>query len=60
MNKQFNSILLNEPTEISESTNKQSLYIGGAFVLLNLFLMISVGIYWTNTAVHQYFSGRPL
>ena len=60
MNKEFNSILLNESTRLAQSGNKQSFYMGGALVLLNLMLMVSVGMYWTNTAVHQYFSGRPL
>ncbi|KGG15490.1 hypothetical protein EV06_1363 [Prochlorococcus sp. MIT 0602] len=42
------------------SVQLNSFGIGGAFVLFNLFLMSFVCVYWTNTAVHQYFSGRPL
>ena len=60
MNKELNSILLNDSGKLIQNSNKQSLYMGGALVLLNVLLMVSVGMYWTNTAFHQYFTGRPL
>ena len=56
MNKDFGLITLNNSEQIDQSRNQQTFYIGGAFLLLNLFLMFSLAIYWTNTSVHQFFS----
>ncbi len=43
-----------------EPNNIQVMMMGSILIGLNLVLMISVGLYWTNTSVHQYLSGRPL
>ena len=43
-----------------EQTNQQVIMMGSILIGLNVVLMVSVGLYWTNTAVHQYLSGRPL
>ena len=49
-----------ESSETNSRANQQSVFMGSALVVLNLFLMSCVGVYWTNTSVHQFFSGRPL
>ena len=43
-----------------EANSQQVVVMGTALVGLNLLLMISVGLYWTNPFIHEYFSGRPL
>ena len=43
-----------------ESNSPQVMVMGSALVGLNLFLMVSVGLYWTNPYIHEYFSGKPL
>ena len=58
--KDIDSILLNEAEGIKKEFHQHSFFMGSALVFLNIFLMSCVGIYWTNTAVHQYISGRPL
>ena len=60
MIKQIESSVEREPFRLTSRSNQQSVFIGSAFVFLNLFIMSCVGVYWTNTAVHQYVSGRPL
>ncbi|AAQ00207.1 MULTISPECIES: hypothetical protein [Prochlorococcus] len=60
MNKQLDSIIPNQSDEFETSGFQHSFVIGSALVVLNLVLMSCIGIYWTNTAVHQYFSGSPL
>ena len=60
MRKDFQALLLNQFEEIKTSGNQHSIFMGGALILLNLFLMSCVGVYWTNPAIHQYISGRPL
>ena len=60
MKKEFNSIVLDQEEGLKEDFHQRSLFMGSTLVFLNLFLMSCVGIYWTNPAVHQYFSGKPL
>ncbi len=59
MKDSTNSIEVNQIEEL-ETSNQQVIFMGTALVGLNLFLMISVGLYWTNPFIHQYFSGKPL
>jgi len=60
MIKQIESSVEPDSFRLSSRSNQQSVFIGSAFVFFNLFIMSCVGVYWTNTAVHQYISGRPL
>ena len=60
MKKEFNSIVLDQEEGLKEQFHQRSMFMGSALVFLNLFLMSCVGVYWTNPAVHQYFSGKPL
>ena len=60
MKKDFSSIVLDQEEGLKEDFHQTSLFMGSALVVLNLFLMSCVGLYWTNPAVHQYFSGKPL
>ena len=60
MIKQIESSVEPESFSLTSRSNQQSVFIGSAFVFFNLFIMSCVGVYWTNTAVHQYISGRPL
>ena len=43
-----------------DPNNQQVMMMGAALIGFNLFLMISIGLYWTNPYIHQYFSGKPL
>ena len=54
-----NAIVVNEINEL-EPSSQQVLLMGTALVGLNLLLMISIGLYWTNPFIHEYLSGRPL
>tara|TARA_Y100001968_G_C19319818_1_gene698625 strand:- start:634 stop:813 length:180 start_codon:yes stop_codon:yes gene_type:complete len=58
MNQNFQAIVENS-TENS-SSNIQSFVFGGALLVLNLIVMLSVGLYWMNPEMHQFISGRPL
>ena len=60
MNKDYQSILISESEDTKENLYENSIFMGGVLVLTNLLLMITLGIYWTNTSVHQFISGRPL
>ena len=46
-----------EPFEASET---QPIVVGGALLFLNILLMFFVGLYWTNSSIHEYIAGRPL
>ena len=59
MKEKSNSTLVNEIDDL-EPSSQQVMVMGTALVGLNLLLMISIGLYWTNPFVHQYLSGRPL
>ena len=58
--KEPSQSLLANIDEQGESNPNQTLIMGGTLVLINLFLMLSLGIYWINPSVQLYFSGRPL
>jgi len=59
MTKELDSIVANELDQI-EPTSFQVIIMGTIFVFINLFLMISISLYWINPSIHQYFSGKPL
>tara|TARA_Y100001968_G_scaffold333661_1_gene398147 strand:- start:79291 stop:79470 length:180 start_codon:yes stop_codon:yes gene_type:complete len=59
MKEQLNALLENQIDQI-EPNNMQAMMMGGAFVGLNLILMVSVSLYWINPSIHQFISGRPL
>ena len=59
MKQQLQTLLSNTIQEI-DSSWIESMMMGGFLVLLNLMLMLLVGLYWTNPAMHEYISGRPL
>tara|TARA_Y100001968_G_scaffold330483_1_gene382497 strand:+ start:1031 stop:1210 length:180 start_codon:yes stop_codon:yes gene_type:complete len=59
MKEKANSLLVSQIDEL-DTSSQQVFFMGTALVGLNLFLMISVGLYWTNPFIHQYISGRPL
>ena len=58
MNQNFQAIV--QQTTEDNTSNDQTLLIGGAFVLFNVFVMLFVGLYWMNPVMHQFISGRPL
>ena len=60
MKKEFEAIYLNQMEGAKQDFYQRSIFMGSALVILNLFLMSCVGVYWTNPAIHQYFSGKPL
>ena len=41
-------------------SNNQTLLISGALIFFNVFVMLFVGLYWTNPLLHEFISGRPL
>ena len=41
-------------------SNNQTLFISGALIFFNVFVMLFVGLYWTNPLLHEFISGRPL
>ena len=59
MKEKANSFLVSQIDEL-DTSSQQVIFMGTALVGLNLLLMISVGLYWTNPFIHQYISGRPL
>ena len=59
MKNDINSVIANELDGL-EPSNQQVMMMGSILVGLNLFLMVSVGLYWTNPSFHQYLSGKPL
>ncbi len=60
MNKDYQSILINENNEMKNGVYGNSFFMSGMLIFINLVLMTGIGIYWTNTNVHEYLSGRPL
>ena len=58
MNQNFQAIV--QQTTEDNTSNDQTFLIGGAFVLLNVFVMLFVGLYWMNPVIHEFISGRPL
>ena len=59
MKENFETLLTNGLEQI-DSSWIESMMMGGALIFLNLLLMVLVGLYWTNSAMHQYISGTPL
>ncbi len=43
-----------------EPTNQRTFLMASILVSLNLFLMVFVGLFWTNPFVHEFLTGRPL
>ncbi len=60
MSKRADSILPTTSEEIQSNDQENILLLGGTLIVFNIVLMLCVSFYWTNTAVHQYFSGKPL
>tara|TARA_Y100001968_G_scaffold82782_1_gene73888 strand:- start:1340 stop:1519 length:180 start_codon:yes stop_codon:yes gene_type:complete len=58
MNQNF-QVIAQQTTE-DNSSNEQTLLLGGALIFFNVFLMIFVGMYWMNPVMHEFISGRPL
>ena len=58
MNQNFQAIV--QQTTEDNISNDQTLLIGGALILFNVFVMLFVGLYWMNPVMHQFISGRPL
>tara|TARA_B100000579_G_C22798272_1_gene838330 strand:+ start:1088 stop:1267 length:180 start_codon:yes stop_codon:yes gene_type:complete len=58
MNQNF-QVVVQESTE-ENSSNDQTFILGGALLLVNLFVMLFVGLYWMNPVMHEFISGRPL
>ena len=58
MNQNFQVIA--QQTSEDNSSNEQTLLLGGALIFFNVFLMIFVGMYWMNPVMHEFISGRPL
>jgi len=52
-------VIAQQNTE-DNSSNEQTLLLGGALIFFNVFLMIFVGMYWMNPVMHEFISGRPL
>ena len=58
MNQNFQAIV--QQTTEDNTSNDQTLLIGGALILFNVFVMLFVGLYWMNPVMHEFISGRPL
>ena len=58
MNQNFQAIV-QETTE-DNSSNDQTFLLSGALIFFNVFVMLFVGFYWMNPAMHEFISGRPL
>ena len=58
MNQNFQAIV-QEGNE-DNSSNDQTLLLGGALLFVNFLVMLFVGLYWMNPVIHQFLSGRPL
>tara|TARA_Y100001968_G_scaffold237324_1_gene220662 strand:+ start:524 stop:703 length:180 start_codon:yes stop_codon:yes gene_type:complete len=58
----MNQILqaLAKETNEDNSSNDETLLLGGALIFINLFVMLAVGVYWMNPVMHEFISGRPL
>ena len=58
MNQNFEAIVQN--TTEDNTSNDQTLLLGGALIFFNVFVMLFVGLYWMNPVMHEFISGRPL
>ena len=58
MNQNYQAIV--QETSKDNPSNDQNLFLGGALIFFNVFLMLFVGMYWMNPVMHEFISGRPL
>tara|TARA_Y100001968_G_scaffold315814_1_gene342844 strand:+ start:1305 stop:1484 length:180 start_codon:yes stop_codon:yes gene_type:complete len=58
MKDEFQAIVSNEYDQL-EPNGQEVMMMSGFLIGLNLLLMVFVGLYWTNPAVHEYISGKP-
>jgi len=58
MNQNFQAFVQN-PTK-DNTSNDQTLLLGGVLIFFNVFVMLFVGLYWMNPVMHEFISGRPL
>ena len=58
MNQNFQAIV--QETSEDDSSNQQTVLLGGVLVAFNVFVMLFVGLYWMNPVMHEFISGRPL
>ena len=58
MNQNFQAIV--QETSEDNSSNGQTILIGGVLIFFNVFVMLFVGMYWMNPVMHEFISGRPL
>ena len=58
MNQNFQSIVQDALED--NSSNQQTVLLGGVLVAFNIFVMLLVGLYWMNPVMHEFISGRPL
>ncbi len=58
MNQNFQAIVQETPKD--NSSNDQTFLLSGALIFFNVFVMLSVGLYWMNPVMHEFISGRPL
>ena len=52
-------VIVQETSE-DDSSNQQTVLLGGVLVAFNVFVMLFVGLYWMNPVMHEFISGRPL
>ena len=58
MNQNFQAIVQN--TREDNTSNDQTLLLGGVLIVFNVFVMLFVGLYWMNPVMHEFISGTPL
>ena len=58
MNQNFQAIV--QGTREENPSNDQTFLLSGALIFFNVFVMLFVGMYWMNPAIHEFISGRPL
>ena len=58
MNQNFQAIV--QDASEDNSSNQQTVLLGGVLIAFNFFVMLLVGLYWMNPVMHEFISGRPL
>ena len=58
MNQNFQAVV--QDTSKDNASFDQTLLLGGALIIFNVFVMLFVGLYWMNPVMHEFISGRPL
>ena len=58
MTQNFQAIV--QQTTEENSSNDQTILLGGVLIFFNVFVMLFVGLYWMNPVMHEFISGRPL